>query len=84
MQLRIIAKPNSKIAGVERDFEGNIRIRIQAPPIDGKANKYLVDYLSKKLALPKSAIVVEKGTTSKYKSIEIDADEAYVMQKLFE
>ena len=48
-----------------------MKIRIAAPAVDNKANTALVDFLSKALGLPKSAIVVRRGISSRNKSLEI-------------
>lgn len=53
-------------------FDGNLMIcRINAPPIDGKANARLVEVISKALKIPKTKIVITKGLTSKNKTIAI-------------
>jgi uncharacterized protein (TIGR00251 family) len=49
-----------------------IRIKIAAPPVKGKANKELIDYLSHLLDIPKDRLEIVKGNTSKNKLISID------------
>lgn len=76
MILRIKAIPNAKqneIIGWETDpIVGPVlRIRIQSPPVDGKANKALTAFLAKSLDLPKSKIRLTKGATSRIKTFEI-------------
>ena len=76
MILRIKATPNAKqneIIGWETDpLVGQIlRIRIQSPPVDGKANKMLSIFLAKSLNLSKSKIRLIKGKTSRIKTFEI-------------
>ena len=52
---------------------GNLlKIRIQAPPVDGKANRALVEFLSREFATPRSRITIVKGETNRIKSIRID------------
>ena len=58
MKLRIKVKPNSKTDEVIREADGSLKVKIKAQPVEGKANKYLVEYLSKVLNLPKSNIVL--------------------------
>jgi hypothetical protein len=54
------------------EFKDNIiKIRIQAPPDKGKANKALIDFLAKRWGVPKSAIAIVSGATSRLKHIEI-------------
>lgn len=69
IQLRIKVKPNSFKDEILFDTEGGLVIKIREKPIDGAANDYLVKFLSKELKLPKSSIVLEKGQTSRFKTI---------------
>jgi uncharacterized protein len=46
-----------------------IRIRIAAPPVDGKANEALIAFLAKRLGIPKRAIEIHSGQTGKMKDI---------------
>jgi len=76
MILRIKATPNAKqneIIGWETDpLAGPIlRVRIQSPPVDGKANKTLATFLAKSLKLSKSKVRLVKGATSRIKTFEI-------------
>ena len=48
-----------------------IKLKITAAPVDGKANKAVVDFLSKTFKVPKSYFEIIKGETSKEKSILI-------------
>ena len=76
MKLRVRATPNarlSEIVGWENDDQAGplLRVRIAAPPVDGKANAALRDFLAKSLSLPKSKVVLEKGGSSRFKTFEI-------------
>ena len=48
-----------------------LKIAITAPPVDGKANKHLIKYLSKVFKVAKGAIIVEKGQLNRHKLIRI-------------
>ncbi|MBN2479674.1 MAG: YggU family protein [Parachlamydiales bacterium] len=64
--------PNSsvnKIVGFEN--ENILKIRIKAPPEKGKANKVLIKFLSKTLAIPPYYIEIISGHTSKLKKLKI-------------
>ena len=76
MKLRVRATPNarqSEIIGWEDDPQAGriLRVRIAAPPVDGKANTALRDFLAKSLELSKSTVVLEKGSSSRFKTFEI-------------
>ncbi|MDP8217105.1 MAG: DUF167 domain-containing protein [Candidatus Theseobacter exili] len=60
-------QPGSKQQGVEMLLDGTIKVRLQAPPVEGKANKALIDYLSKLFGIKKSAISIHKGEKSRNK-----------------
>ena len=52
--------------------EGQLRIKVAAPPVKGKANRELIAFLSQVLDIGKSDINIIKGHTSRNKLIAID------------
>lgn len=68
LRLRIL--PNSSKNMILKDND-DIKLKITAQPIEGKANKAVVENLSKLFKVPKSAIEIVKGDTSKDKTIFI-------------
>lgn len=48
-----------------------LKIRLSAPPVDGKANDALLRFLADQLALPRSAVLLKSGQTSRQKVVEI-------------
>lgn len=51
--------------------EGRLRVRLQAPPVDGAANRALAEFLAKALSLPKTSVRVERGETGREKTLRI-------------
>ncbi len=68
ISIRVIPNASkTEVAGKE----GNIwKIRLAAPPVEGKANVELIDFLSDVLDIAKSSIKIIKGMGSKQKTIE--------------
>lgn len=66
--INIKISPNSKKNEIINEGE-IIKIKITAQPIDGKANKALIEFLSKNFKIPKTSIKILKGETSKEKTI---------------
>ena len=60
--------PNAKKNEIIREGE-IVKIKITAQPVDGKANKALIEFLSKYFKIPKTSIQILKGETSKEKTI---------------
>lgn len=68
LQLRI--SPNASKNEIIKSEDG-IKIKITAQPVDGKANKALIEFLSKKFKVPKSYFEIIRGETSKDKTVLI-------------
>ena len=58
----------TEFAGLHGDA---LKIRLAAPPVDGKANEALLRFLADALSLPKSAVSLKSGQTSRRKVLEI-------------
>ena len=79
MKLHVLASPNAKrseVCGWEEDSRAGrvLRVRIAVPPVDGKANEELRKTISAWLGLPKSAVVLAKGGTSRVKTFTVPDD----------
>ena len=73
MKIRIRVTPNasrSGIAGWEVDpVAGRVlRVRVAAPPVEGKANEELRGLLAKALGVSKSQVTLDKGGTGRVKT----------------
>ncbi|MEO5570600.1 MAG: DUF167 domain-containing protein [Bacteroidia bacterium] len=78
MLLHLHVKPNSKADLISLDGFGIIRVKLRGQPLEGKANKYLVEYLSEIFNLSKSKIEIIKGQNSPHKIIEMNAEENFI------
>jgi uncharacterized protein (TIGR00251 family) len=58
----------TEFAGLHGDA---LKIRLAAPPVDGKANEALVKFVAETLKLPKSAVNLKSGQTSRRKVLEV-------------
>jgi uncharacterized protein (TIGR00251 family) len=72
MQKIVKVKPNSQQQKIEELADGSLIVHLKSPPIDGKANEELIKLLAKKFDVPKSAITIKSGVTSRNKLITID------------
>lgn len=71
---RIKVKPGSSKNELIVDENNDWLVKLRAKPVDGEANVALIEFLSEKLKIAKSKIVLEKGATNKYKTIQLDID----------
>ena len=57
-----------------------LKVRITAPPVDGKANDCLIAFLSERLGVPKARVVLEAGSTSRQKRVRVLGMEAGLVE----
>lgn len=67
--LSILVTPRSSSTGIVSLDDDVIRIRLTAPPVDGKANVALVHYLAGVLNVPKRSVEVLTGSSSRRKRV---------------
>ena len=67
--LNVRAQPRSSRSGLDGMLGDAVKVRIRCAPVDGKANKELIETLAEAFDLPKSAVVFKSGETSKTKRI---------------
>ncbi len=63
--------------------EGELRVKVTAPPEDGKANSAVCKLLGKRLGVPKSAVRVVRGETARHKQVEIDGIDSRTLAEVF-
>ncbi len=73
IKLKIVPNSSKNDLIIEDEF---IKVKVTAQPIENKANKALVEYLSKLFKIPKTNIEILKGDTSKEKTILIKTNDA--------
>ena len=67
--ISVRAQPRSSRAEIDSLMGDAVKVRIRCAPVDGKANKELIETLADEFALAKSAVVFKSGETSKQKRI---------------
>lgn len=70
IQFRV--QPNSSKNLVVGKYGDRIKIKLQSPPVDGKANECLIDFLSDLFEVSKSKITLVRGETSREKAVHIN------------
>jgi uncharacterized protein (TIGR00251 family) len=69
--LHLKIQPNASSTKIAGQHGQRLKIRLQSPPQDGKANQELIRFLSKTLGIPKSCIELIRGQTSRDKTVRI-------------
>ena len=70
--IEINVKPNAKeseIVGIE---DGLLKVSIDSPPVDGKANTEVVNFMASRFGVKKSYVSIIKGQTSHHKTVQFE------------
>ena len=67
--LKVFVQPRSAKNMIAGQYGDGLKIKLTAPPVDGAANKMCIQYLAKFLKIPKSAIEIISGHTSRTKRL---------------
>lgn len=79
VRLAVSVMPNARRTQADGLHDGSLRVRLAAPPVDGKANEALVAWLADQLALPRRAITLVRGQSARRKWLDLDTDVARVV-----
>jgi uncharacterized protein (TIGR00251 family) len=78
LTLQIHAQPNAKTTGAAGLHGNALKVRIAAPAVDDKANAMLLAWLAAALQLPRNALKIRSGATSRRKVVEIQPANAAI------
>jgi len=70
IKIRVLPR-SSKNEVIGEMADGTLKVKLTAPPVDGKANDSLIKLLADYFDKPKSKIKIAAGATSKTKTIEL-------------
>ncbi len=72
MRISLKVKFVTREKGIEKIGDSDYLIRVKERPVKGKANKEMIDLLSKFFKVSKNKIKIVSGTTSSKKIVQID------------
>ncbi len=71
MEIKLKVIPNSSKSEVKEE-NGILKVRLTSPPVEGKANKELIEVLAKYFKVKKSQIEILRGAKNREKTIQIN------------
>jgi uncharacterized protein (TIGR00251 family) len=72
IRVRVHVQPRASRSEIVGMHDTALKVRLLAPPVDGAANDALVALLAERLAVPRRAVRIVAGVTSRTKTVEID------------
>lgn len=70
--LDVSVVPNARRTAADGTHDGALRVRLAAPPVEGKANAQLVAWLADELECQRRAVRLLRGETGRRKLLAID------------
>lgn len=81
--LRVRLQPRSSKNSVEGVQGASLKVRLTAPPVEGSANKALVEFLSELTGVRKSSISIDSGLKSRDKRVKIEGASVDELERAF-
>ena len=72
VRVAVHVQPRASRSEIIGQHGAALKVRLQAPPVDGAANEALVRLLADSLGVPQRAVRVVAGATSRSKTVEVD------------
>ena len=69
--ISLFVQPRAGKTGIAGIHDGNLKLRLAAPPVDGEANRECILFFAKFLKIPKSDIAILHGDKSRRKTLAI-------------
>lgn len=76
MRLRIKVKARARRSRLVGKVGDEWKLEVAAPPVEGEANREVIEFLAKSLRVPRSAVRIVAGERSPHKVVEILGIEA--------
>jgi uncharacterized protein (TIGR00251 family) len=82
MLIKFHVQPGARKNEIVGKYGDAIKVKLITPPVEGRANEALIDFLAEKLGIAKSKITIIRGQTSRQKLLSIEAVEV-ILSELF-
>ena len=83
-RLHLFIQPKSSKNQIIGAHNGELKVKITAPPVDGRANEGLIEFFSDFFKIPKRNVVLIKGETGRHKTVDLLGVDCEYVRKLIE
>ena len=77
-------QPRASRNAIAGEWQGALKVRLTAPPVDDRANQALCGYLAERLEIPVAAVRILSGERSRTKRVEVRGTTAERVRALLE
>jgi len=78
----VIVAPRASRSEIVGEYDGALKVRIAAPPVEGAANRALQRLLAKIFKLPQNAVEIVAGSNSKRKVVRLKGADKVTLEQL--
>ena len=72
--LQIKVKPNAKNSVLEQAADGSWSAQLKSPPVDGKANRELIELVAERFGCRKADVSIRSGASGRMKLVQIETE----------
>ena len=69
--IKVKVEPRSSKSGIVGPYGDSLKVKLTSPPVEGKANKELIEVLAKEFGIPKKDVEIVAGHNSKNKTVKL-------------
>jgi uncharacterized protein len=80
VRFAVHVQPRAKKPGIDGTHGDALRVRVQAPPVEGAANEAVVAVIASALGVPARAVRIAAGQTGRQKLVDVDGVDAAAAQ----
>ena len=78
--LQVYIQPRASKDEIVGLHDNQLKIRITAPPVDGKANAHIRKFLARTFKVPQARIILSKGEHSRHKEFQIQSPQILITE----
>lgn len=82
--LRVRVQPKASRNAIRMEPDGRIRVALTAPPVEGAANKALIQFIAKKMGIPKAGVTLLRGEKARDKTLGLAGVTAVQVRAIME
>lgn len=82
IRLALYIQPGAKKTQLAGEHDGALKLRLAAPPVDGKANLALQNWLAERFDVPKRLVILLSGEKSRHKLVKVELAMALTFEQV--
>jgi uncharacterized protein (TIGR00251 family) len=69
--LEVLVQPRASRTRALGEHDGRLKVQLAAPPVEGEANRALIEFLAQALGVRKADVVLQRGEAGRRKTVRV-------------